>query len=190
MSMNDERPRPAANSIPTQSDADRLRERIKAAGLGQRAAARELGVDDRTMRYWCAGDGRPPEMAYRALDPRARHYAFLKQTIRSNEQQIELFEAGKMTCGYGPEPAPPSSASQEIRRLRQQNEELQVLVRMEDAFQRRQTAFFAVHSQWLPHGDGSPSQASLDELDAAEAAWRAAQAEMERLAQEIRAGRR
>jgi hypothetical protein len=37
------------------SDADRLREHLAALGISQREAARQLGVDDRAMRYYCAG---------------------------------------------------------------------------------------------------------------------------------------
>src|ERR1700687_3411654 len=146
MATSDDRPSPAvdANSQ-TPTGADRLRERIKEAGLSQRAAARELGVDDRTMRYWCAGESTPPPMALRALDPRVRHYEFLKQTITSNQQRIELLELGKMTMGYGPELGNAEAAAIEARRLRRANEELQALVRWEGAFQRRQAAFLGLN---------------------------------------------
>jgi DNA-binding transcriptional regulator YiaG len=50
------------------SDAARLRELLQRANLSQRAGARELRVDERTMRYWCAGDTKPPEMAFLALE--------------------------------------------------------------------------------------------------------------------------
>jgi hypothetical protein len=33
---------------------DKLRALLAEAGLSQRAAARELEIDDRTMRHWCA----------------------------------------------------------------------------------------------------------------------------------------
>ncbi len=48
--------------------ADRLREALAEANLSQRAAARSLGVDERTMRYWCAGKPEPPAMAFMALE--------------------------------------------------------------------------------------------------------------------------
>jgi len=50
------------------SDADRIRELLRRAGLSQRAAARELGIDERSMRHWCAGDYAPPKMALLALE--------------------------------------------------------------------------------------------------------------------------
>lgn len=53
---------------PPQNAADRLRAAIQALGLSQRAAAKELGVDERTMRYWCSGKYDPPAMAFMALE--------------------------------------------------------------------------------------------------------------------------
>lgn len=123
--------------------ADRLRERIKKSGLTQRAAARELGVDERTMRYWCAGEYTPSPMALRALDPRVRYHEHLEQTIRSNQEQIELLESGTMTLGHRPELSSASAAAAEARRLRRVDEELQAMVRLEEAFLRRQAARMA-----------------------------------------------
>lgn len=37
------------------TDADRIRAMLAAAGLSQRAAARALDIDERTMRRYCAG---------------------------------------------------------------------------------------------------------------------------------------
>ncbi len=51
--------------------AQQIRDLIERAGLSQRQAAHELGVDERTMRYWCKGDehrGQPPKMAILALE--------------------------------------------------------------------------------------------------------------------------
>lgn len=48
--------------------AQRLRDLLLRANLSQRAAARELGVDERTMRYWAAGQTIPPRMAFLALE--------------------------------------------------------------------------------------------------------------------------
>lgn len=50
------------------SPADRVRELLLKTGLSQREAARELEVDDRTLRYWCAGKHEPPRMAILALE--------------------------------------------------------------------------------------------------------------------------
>ena len=35
--------------------ADRIRYQLASCGLSQRAGARLLGIDDRTMRYYCSG---------------------------------------------------------------------------------------------------------------------------------------
>lgn len=48
-------------------DKRRLRALLSVLGLSQRAVARELGVSDRTMRYWCAGQP-IPKMAFMALE--------------------------------------------------------------------------------------------------------------------------
>jgi transcriptional regulator with XRE-family HTH domain len=50
------------------NDAQRLRDLLLRANLSQRAGARELGVDERTIRYWCAGQNTPPRMAFLALE--------------------------------------------------------------------------------------------------------------------------
>ena len=95
MSNNRDAPHPKTRkekSKPT--DADRLRDLLARAGLSQRAAARELGVDERTMRYWCSGDHTPPRMAFHALNPRIAHIEYLKRTILLNERQIEMLESG------------------------------------------------------------------------------------------------
>jgi transcriptional regulator with XRE-family HTH domain len=41
------------------TDADRLRVMLKTAGLSQRAAAREVGINERTMRRYCGGEKVP-----------------------------------------------------------------------------------------------------------------------------------
>lgn len=41
------------------SEADRVRELIERAGLSQRAASRELEINERAMRGYCAGDKVP-----------------------------------------------------------------------------------------------------------------------------------
>jgi len=43
----------------TPSEADQVRELIERAGLSQRAAARELDINERTMRGYCAGEKVP-----------------------------------------------------------------------------------------------------------------------------------
>jgi DNA-binding transcriptional regulator YiaG len=63
-------------------DAQRIRDLLLRANLSQRAGARELGVDERTMRYWCAGETRPPRMAFLALE----RLADLNRQVRDIQQ--------------------------------------------------------------------------------------------------------
>ncbi|MDN7494671.1 hypothetical protein QZM89_05705 [Burkholderia gladioli] len=72
----------------------------------------------------------------------------------------------------------------------QRAEEQAALERERRAFERRQKAFISVTRQFLPHGSGNPSADDLNELDAADAEWRAADAEMQRIGEEIRTGKR
>lgn len=58
------------------------------------------------------------------------------------------------------------------------------------AFGRRQAAFYALIKQATPHGNGLPAPSDLDEWESAEADWKAANAEVERIADEILTGRR
>jgi hypothetical protein len=74
-----------------------------------------------------------------------------------------------VTVEYGPDAGSAIAAAAAARRLRQKYEELEVLVRLENAFQRRQAAFLAVHRQFLTHGCGAPSENSIAELEEAEA---------------------
>lgn len=47
-----------------------------------------------------------------------------------------------------------------------------------------------MNAQWLPRGSGVPTEDCLDEFDAADEEFRAAQAECDRIAGEIRSGKR
>jgi len=183
---------PARDFSPSDStEADRLRTLLKRAGLSQRAAARLLDVEERTMRQWCAGQGTPPVSVFRALNPRLTHTENLWRMIESNEKTIEALQAGRITgMGYGPGLSDPQSGTVEIDRLRKQNEEHRALVRLEEAFQRQQEAYFKLNGQWLPHGNGLPTEESISEVDASEEEFRAAQAEVDRITQQIRAGKR
>jgi len=60
----------------------------------------------------------------------------------------------------------------------------------EAAFRRRQDAFLRVHAQLYPIGDGRPTEDSMKDMDEAESEWKAVAAEMERITQEIRSGKR
>lgn len=172
-------------------DADRLRELIGAAGLSQRAAARELGVDERTMRYWCSGDQTPPTMAFRGLDPFVRHRESLERMIGLNDSQIRMMESGKMAgMGHGPSVADRSSINIQISILRKRNEELRLLLRQDAAWQRRQKAFAVLVEQSTPNGSGQISAEAVAELDASWEDLQAVEAEVAKLTSEIRSGLR
>jgi len=192
MSVERDAPLQAPDSSPPDStDADRLRDLLERAGLSQRAAARLLSVEERTMRQWCAGQGKPPISVFRALSPRLTHTENLRRMIEANDKIIEALQDGRITgLGYGRGPSDPQSVAMEIDRLQKQNEEHRAMVRSEEAFQRKQEAFFRLNQQWLPQGSGLPTEDSISEVDAAEEEFRAAQAEVDRITQEIRAGRR
>lgn len=143
------------------------------------------------MRQWCAGQGKPPASVFRALSPRLTHTENLRRMMASNEETIEALLDGRITgLGNGPGPSDPKSVAMEIGRLRKQNEQHRALVRLEEAFQRKQEAYFGLNSQWLPHDNGRPTDESISAVEAAEEEFRAAQAEMNRIIKEIRAGRR
>ena len=194
MSIERDSPSQARDFFPPDStDADRLRALLKQAGLSQRAAARLLNIEERTMRQWCAGQGKPPASVFRALNPRLTHTENLRRMIESNEKTIEALQDGRITslgCGRGPND--PQSVVVEIDRLRKRNEEHRALVRLEEALQRKQEAYFGLNGQWLPRGEGLPGRrwSILQRVDAAEKEFRAAQAEVDRIIQEIRAGKR
>lgn len=80
--------------------------------------------------------------------------------------------------------------SQMNRTEEQRNEELAVIERERAAFQRRQVALFAVRKQFLPIGNGQPTIDSMLEFDEAEKEWKEARAEMDRIVDEIRSGKR
>ena len=49
------------------TDADKIRAQLDKCGLSQRGAARELDLDERTMRRYCAGDLPVPRVVDYAL---------------------------------------------------------------------------------------------------------------------------
>jgi ribosome-binding protein aMBF1 (putative translation factor) len=49
------------------SDADKLRAEIARLGRSQRGLARELGLDERTMRRYCSGELEVPPIVWAAL---------------------------------------------------------------------------------------------------------------------------
>lgn len=52
----------------TASDADRLRAWLTEHRRTQRGLARELDVDERTVRYWCSGQQPVPRVVWLALE--------------------------------------------------------------------------------------------------------------------------
>jgi hypothetical protein len=70
------------------------------------------------------------------------------------------------------------------------NEEDLAIERAVKAFQRKQDAIHAVMGQMTPHGNGVLSQESMDELEAANAELKAADAEADRILNEILSGKR
>jgi hypothetical protein len=80
-----------AHTSPT--DADYIRQQLSIAGLSQRGAARELGIDERTMRHYCSGNQPVPPVVSLAL----RHLA----AIRLNDQCLHMIDDGKMTARDG-----------------------------------------------------------------------------------------
>jgi len=56
------------------------------------------------------------------------------------------------------------------------------------AFNRTHSAWIAVQDQFMPFGNGQPTQDSIDEYYAAESDWKAAQAEVKHSSMEILIG--
>ncbi len=54
-----------------------FRATLSTLGLTQRGLARLLGVDERTVRKWCAGDRSPPTLVHRVLHLCTLHPALL-----------------------------------------------------------------------------------------------------------------
>lgn len=192
MSADSNAPSQASDhSSPFSTEANVLRELLAKAALSQRAAARLLNVEERTMRYWCAGQVQPPGWVFRALSPRLTHAENLRRMIESNEKTITALEDGRVTgVGFGPGISDPASAAKEIERLQKRNEEHHALLRLDEAIRRKQDAYSRLNLQWRPHGSGLPIEENISEVDAAEAEFRRAQAEVDRITQEIRTGRR
>lgn len=192
MSVNRDAPsRASDSSLPFSTEAKVLRENLERAGLTQRAAARLLNTDERTVRYWCAGQVRPPAWVFRALSPRLTYRENLRRKIERDEKEMDALQDGRITgMGFGPGPSDPQSIAIEVDRLRVRIEENRILLRFDEAVERKQAAFSNLNRQWLPHGNGMPTEESLAEADAAEAEFRSAQVDFDRIAAEIRAGKR
>ncbi len=59
---------PSGGALGASTDADLVRAHLAALGLSQREAARKLGVDERLMRYYCAGKEPVPAAVLLALE--------------------------------------------------------------------------------------------------------------------------
>lgn len=191
MNANREQPSSASLSENNPTDAGEIRTLLKEARLSQRAAAKYLNVDDRTMRGWCSEDGNPPAPVLRALNPKHAYAEGLIQMIAANERTIKAIEEGRISgLGDGSDPETKTHLMAELEKLKKRNEEHDALLRLDQAFHRRQDAMLRMNEQWLPRGSGVPTKDSLDEFDAADEEFRATQAECDRIAKDIRAGKR
>lgn len=72
----------------------------------------------------------------------------------------------------------------------QGDDEVRAIERMERAHRRSQAVHTALLNEFMPLGNGVLSPETLEEHDAAQAEVRAARADMDRIAEEIRSGRR
>jgi hypothetical protein len=111
--------------------------------------------------------------------------------IESNERTISAITEGRIS-GLGDSRVLENKGNlmAELEKLLKLNEEYRALLRLDQAFHRRQEAMLGMNKQWLPRGSGLPTKDSLDEFDAADEEFRAAQAESDRVAKDIRAGKR
>lgn len=191
MNANREQPSSASLSENNKIDTGGIRALLKQASLSQRAAAKYIGVDDRTMRGWCAGNGNPPPPVLRALNPKYAYTEGLIQMIAANERKINAIQEGRISgLAVDSDHETKLNLIAELEKLQNRNEEHRALLRLDQAFHRRQEAMLGMNEQWLPRGSGLPTEDSLDEFDAADEEFRAAQAECDRIAKDIRIGRR
>jgi transcriptional regulator with XRE-family HTH domain len=77
----------------TATDASRIRALLQAIGISQREAARRLGIDDRSMRYYCSGKLSVPSAIMLALQN--------VDAIVRNEQGLALLANGTMSTSDG-----------------------------------------------------------------------------------------
>jgi hypothetical protein len=99
----------------------------------------------------------------------------------------------KLATSKNPRTLTPSEITllqQDLKAALEREEESAAITKERQAFRRRQAAFAAVNPHFLPTGSGQPPLTLLAELDEAEAAWRKAQADVRRILEEIRSGRR
>ena len=73
--------------------ADIVRRELSECGLSQRAAARELGIDERIMRRYCSGDLEPPAYVLLAMQQLVQ--------VELNRQVIQMLDDGSMSTSDG-----------------------------------------------------------------------------------------
>jgi hypothetical protein len=83
-----------------------------------------------------------------------------------------------------------TSKEEEIATEQERDEEAHAIERLEQAQRRSQSAHVALLNECIRRGNGVLRQETLDEHDAAKAEVRAARADMDRIAVEIRSGKR
>lgn len=175
------------SSINDSTPADMLRALLERAELSQRGAARLLGVDERTMRMWCAGQGVAPTSVYRALDPRLTFSEHLRERIEQNERLIDSMENGRLhEIPRDYRPSDEKSTEREIHYLRKRNETYRSVLRLDETFHRMQDAHTVVIQQWLTPGSFGLTLADLQAFDSAEQEFQAAKMEMGRIVEQIR----
>jgi hypothetical protein len=187
--MDDQRQPPSQADESLSSDStpsDKLRFLLKRAELSQRGAARLLGIDERTMRMWCAGQGTPPASVFRALDPQLTYSEHLRQRIEMNEQHIEVLKSGRLhelPRDYRPVDA--EATRQEIEHLSKRNEAYSSILQLHDCFHKMQEAHGVVIKEWLTPGFGASAE-SLRAFDVANQQFVAAKENVDRITEIIR----
>lgn len=191
--MSDQRMPPLQADNSTFNDAtpaDELRALLERADLSQRGAAKLLGIDERTMRMWCAGQGVAPEYVYRALDPRLTFIEHLREKIEANERLIETMENGRLhEIPRDYRPSTPEKVQGEIEYLRKRNDTYRSVLRLDETFHRMQEAHAVVIQQWLTPGSFDLTHGDLQAFDAADQEFQTAKVEMDRVVQQIRKAR-
>jgi len=91
------------------SEPDYLRELLAAAKLSQRSAARVVGVDERTMRYYASGDSPMPYPVQFCLETlaanaggRVADAAAPTAWLKESDRRLTPDDVGKIVVGRGP----------------------------------------------------------------------------------------
>jgi hypothetical protein len=94
---------------PRLDDANRIRNALYDLHLSQRAAARLLDLDDRMMRYYCAGEFPVPRMVWLALEALGNRY--LQAVAQDSADALDSSPEGERTAAAAaPGPAAPEPA--------------------------------------------------------------------------------